>query len=118
MVKPTANEIKEGTTSKVQNSVDKKKNVPGLGALDEDDEFEEFETEGGLARHHLADTVDWPEENNMIPGTSNNTSGTNAASVVLDMSGSARSGGDHLWEDNWDDDDIEDDFSVALRYVL
>ena len=34
------------------------------------------------------------------------------------MSGSARSGGDHLWEDNWDDDDIEDEFSVALRYVL
>jgi len=33
------------------------------------------------------------------------------------MSGSARSGGDHLWEDNWDDDDIEDEFRVALRYV-
>lgn len=58
--------------------------------------------------------TDWPEENNMIPGASNN----NSASVVLDMSGSTRSGGDHLWEDNWDDDDIEDDFSVALRYVL
>jgi len=51
----------------------------------------------------------------MIPGASNNAAGSNAASVVLDMSGSTRSGGDHLWEDNWDDDDIEDDFSVALR---
>lgn len=30
--------------------------------------------------------------------------------------GAAKSGGDKLWEDNWDDDDIEDDFSVQLRY--
>ena len=32
--------------------------------------------------------------------------------------GAAKSGGDQLWEDNWDDDDIEDDFSVQLRCVL
>ena len=25
--------------------------------------------------------------------------------------GAAKSGGDKLWEDNWDDDDIEDDFA-------
>ena len=31
--------------------------------------------------------------------------------------GAAKSGGDKLWEDNWDDDDIEDDFSVQLRYA-
>ena len=31
--------------------------------------------------------------------------------------GAAKSGGDKLWEDNWDDDDIEDDFSVQLRCV-
>jgi 26 proteasome complex subunit DSS1 len=24
----------------------------------------------------------------------------------------------HLWEDNWDDDDVEDDFSVQLRNEL
>ena len=24
---------------------------------------------------------------------------------------------DKLWEDNWDDDDVEDDFSVQLRWV-
>ena len=23
-----------------------------------------------------------------------------------------------IWEDNWDDDNVEDDFSVQLRYVL
>lgn len=33
------------------------------------------------------------------------------------MSGDRAAGADHLWEDNWDDDDIEDDFSLALRYV-
>jgi 26 proteasome complex subunit DSS1 len=33
------------------------------------------------------------------------------------MSGDRAAGADHLWEDNWDDDDIEDDFSLALRCV-
>lgn len=23
----------------------------------------------------------------------------------------------NVWEDNWDDDNVEDDFSVQLRYV-
>ena len=31
--------------------------------------------------------------------------------------GAAKSGGDKLWEDNWDDDDVEDDFSAQLRCV-
>lgn len=31
--------------------------------------------------------------------------------------GSAKSGGDKLWEDDWDDDDVEDEFNVQLRYV-
>ena len=29
--------------------------------------------------------------------------------------GAANSSGDKLWEDNWDDDDLEDEFSVQLR---
>lgn len=29
--------------------------------------------------------------------------------------GAAKSEGDKLWEDNWDDDDIEEAFSVQLR---
>uniref|UniRef100_A0AAR2KAB2 26S proteasome complex subunit SEM1 n=1 Tax=Pygocentrus nattereri TaxID=42514 RepID=A0AAR2KAB2_PYGNA len=24
----------------------------------------------------------------------------------------------HVWEDNWDDDNVEDDFSNQLRYLL
>ena len=31
--------------------------------------------------------------------------------------GAVKPDGDKLWEDNWDDDDIEEDFSVQLRYV-
>ncbi|KAI9314394.1 DSS1/SEM1 family-domain-containing protein [Dichotomocladium elegans] len=55
--------------------------VPQLGALEEDDEFEEFAAE------------DW-----------------NEADEDLDDS--------HFWEDNWDDDDVEDDFSKQLRAEL
>ena len=29
--------------------------------------------------------------------------------------GAAKSQGDKLWEDNWDDDDVEEDFSEQLR---
>jgi DSS1/SEM1 family len=32
--------------------------------------------------------------------------------------GAAKSEGDKLWEDNWDDDDIEEEFSAQLRYAL
>ncbi|KAG6373435.1 DHS-like NAD/FAD-binding domain-containing protein [Boletus reticuloceps] len=51
----------------------KSDDVPHLGVLEEDDEFEEFEC------------------------------------------AAANASGDKLWEDNWDDDDIEDEFSVQLR---
>lgn len=93
-----------------------KPSIPSLGALDEDDEFEEFETEGASRR--TTDSADWPDSET-VPNSAQNSgfAPTDGASVALDMSGSARSGGDHLWEDNWDDDDIEDDFSNALRYV-
>ncbi|KAG2235701.1 26S proteasome complex subunit DSS1 [Thamnidium elegans] len=58
-----------------------KKNLAQLGALEEDDEFEEFAAE------------DWGE----------NEEDQNDA---------------HFWEDNWDDDDVEDDFSKQLRAEL
>lgn len=53
-----------------------------LGLLEEDDEFEEFETE------------DWNE----VDKDAENEKELN------------------LWEDNWDDDNIEDDFTMQLRY--
>ncbi|CDH54036.1 predicted protein [Lichtheimia corymbifera JMRC:FSU:9682] len=64
-----------------QNGDQPQKDVPQLGALEEDDEFEEFAAE------------DWAE-----------------AEEDKDDS--------HFWEDNWDDDDIEDDFSKQLRAEL
>jgi hypothetical protein len=47
-----------------------------------------------------------------------NDSETDLAHLAGAAPGSAKSGGDKLWEDNWDDDDIEDEFSVQLRCVL
>ena len=78
------------------------KSAPQLGALEEDDEFEEFAAEGinRIARNLLAwahtdsvFSIDWEE-------TEEDTEDA------------------HFWEDNWDDDDIEDDFSKQLRLVL
>ncbi|RXW12544.1 hypothetical protein EST38_g13310 [Candolleomyces aberdarensis] len=65
-----------------------------LGVLEEDDEFEEFAA------------ADWDD------------SETDLAHLGGAAPGAAKSSGDKLWEDNWDDDDIEDDFSVQLRSEL
>ncbi|KAI0784150.1 DSS1/SEM1 family-domain-containing protein [Abortiporus biennis] len=65
-----------------------------LGVLEEDDEFEEFAV------------ADWEDHQ------------TDLAHLGGTAPGAAQSGGDKLWEDNWDDDDIEDDFSVQLRSEL
>ncbi|KDQ57338.1 hypothetical protein JAAARDRAFT_157550 [Jaapia argillacea MUCL 33604] len=67
---------------------------PHLGVLEEDDEFEEFPV------------ADWDD------------SQTDLAHLGGATPGAAKSGGDKLWEDNWDDDDIEDEFSVQLRNEL
>ncbi|KAG2181505.1 hypothetical protein INT44_008318 [Umbelopsis vinacea] len=79
--------------------------APQLGALEEDDEFEEFAAEGKgivsgseLIMKHRAliftwhSVTDWEE-------TEEDTEDA------------------HFWEDNWDDDDVEDDFSKQLRLV-
>lgn len=85
-----------------------------LGVLEEDDEFEEFPVAGEHG-HHPEPTkgpfmltltgVDWDDAQ------------TDLAHLGGAAPGAAKSGGDKLWEDNWDDDDVEDDFSVQLRYV-
>ena len=59
-------------------------NKTELGLLEEDDEFEEFETE------------DWQQDEK-------------EAADEKDV---------NLWEDNWDDDNIEDDFTNQLRFVF
>ncbi|KAL5525584.1 hypothetical protein ACEPAG_6920 [Sanghuangporus baumii] len=65
-----------------------------VNVLEEDDEFEEFEVQ------------DWDDAQ------------TDLAHLGGTAPGAAKSGGDKLWEDNWDDDDVEDEFSVQLRGEL
>ncbi|KAG5644378.1 hypothetical protein DXG03_008606 [Asterophora parasitica] len=80
------------STSKVADQ--KPEATQHLGVLEEDDEFEEFEV------------ADWDD------------SQTDLAHLAGAAPGAAKSGGDKLWEDNWDDDDIEDEFSTQLRNEL
>jgi 26 proteasome complex subunit DSS1 len=90
--------------------------VPTLGVLEEDDEFEEFPVQGaylsfigrpGASRStHVLSSSDWDD------------SQTHMAKLGGAAPGAAQSGGNKLWEDNWDDDDVEEDFSVQLRCVL
>ncbi|CAO3646998.1 unnamed protein product [Cunninghamella blakesleeana] len=69
------------TESQTQAQDPTKKTSTPLGALEEDDEFEEFAAE------------DWANGDEDKDDT-------------------------HYWEDNWDDDDIEDDFSQQLKAEL
>lgn len=73
----------------------------GPATLEEDDEFEDFPVEGERpfssatrtenARADMSDT-DWAQEDTEVP-----------------------SGTTHLWEESWDDDDENEDFSKQLR---
>lgn len=40
---------------------------------------------------------------------------TEIANLTNATSSGTKSSADNLWEDNWDDDDVEDDFSKQLR---
>ncbi|CAE6427415.1 unnamed protein product [Rhizoctonia solani] len=83
------------TSSDTKMDVDglKKKQIPALGVLEEDDEFEEFPAQ------------DWEDRD------------TDIANLTSASSGGTKSSADNLWEDNWDDDDVEDDFSKQLRLM-
>lgn len=64
--------------------------LPKLGLLEEDDEFEEFPVEGKHFRFIFYLLLDWTE--------------TNGTKLELEE-----------WEADWDDENIEDDFSIQLR---
>ncbi|SGZ12293.1 BQ5605_C028g10493 [Microbotryum silenes-dioicae] len=82
-----------------------------LPALHEDDEFEEFASQ------------DWDDSatySNVLASKSGPTGAGGAAAATAAAGTEAqqqqqKQGLDSLWQDNWDDDDVEDDFSVALR---
>ncbi|KDN52885.1 hypothetical protein K437DRAFT_253835 [Tilletiaria anomala UBC 951] len=106
--------------------------IPQLGVLDEDDEFEEFETQdwsdADTALAHLSNKA--VQISSAAGATGGQDQGAApGASVGLSIAGGNATGGgsagsasggpaDHLWQDNWDDDDVEDDFSKALRAEL
>lgn len=74
-----------------------------LGVLEEDDEFEEFPVEGKYLRvmcmnckicnDCFVSIKDWKDKDK----------------DEQDIS---------VWEDNWEDDNVEDDFNKQLRYVV
>ncbi|KAJ7183189.1 DSS1/SEM1 family-domain-containing protein [Mycena filopes] len=90
----TASSSSKATETKVAAEKPKEARQAQLGVLEEDDEFEEFPV------------ADWDDAQ------------TDLAHLGGSAPGAAKSGGDKLWEDNWDDDDIEDEFSVQLRNEL
>jgi len=67
--------------------------------LEEDDEFEDFPVE------------DWSPADTELPG---------ATSSNAQPTGSAARGevSEHLWEESWDDDDTNEEFSTQLREEL
>ena len=107
--------------SKVDNSSTnqptKEDAIPGLGVLEEDDEFEEFPVQGKYA--HVPNFRSVAYASLIIPNTSDwDDSQTDLANLAGAGPAGSAAGGDKLWEDNWDDDDIEEEFSTQLRLVV
>lgn len=80
-----------------------------LGLLEEDDEFEEFPAEGEL--------LWWQQRNQSINSNLDDNELTNCWMIfsLTDWQGKDNDEELTIWEDNWDDDDIEDDFSKQLK---
>lgn len=79
---------------------DKDKSKIDLGLLEEDDEFEEFPAEGNKSIYSigiLENTI------SLVPEWADSKDGEDDVNV---------------WEDNWDDDNVEDDFNQQLRAQL
>ena len=83
------------------------KKAVDLGLLEEDDEFEEFPAESKSSKNNLSplgtllinDTI-WIM--NLLLTTEWEAKDEDPTDV-------------NVWEDNWDDDTVEDDFSIQLR---
>jgi 26 proteasome complex subunit DSS1 len=84
--------------------------------LEEDDEFEDFPVEGMQHTLHYIPIY-------LSPCSPPTTTTTNPPSQPTDWtaeeselpSNSAGAGTTHLWEESWDDDDENEDFSKQLR---
>lgn len=54
--------------------------------------------------------IDWDDKDTTLAHLNKEGGATG-----LSISGERNGADDHLWEDNWDDDDVEDDFGKVLR---
>nr|ODN80243.1 26S proteasome complex subunit DSS1 [Cryptococcus depauperatus CBS 7841]ODN92334.1 26S proteasome complex subunit DSS1 [Cryptococcus depauperatus CBS 7855] len=70
----------------------KKKDLPRLGALEDDDEFPDFPPD-----KHLMDN------------------GNNINDTLMKVGAGPQ---DNWWEDSWDDDDVAEDFAKQLRTAI
>lgn len=76
-----------------------------LGLLEEDDEFEEFPAEGT----YVALLIEY----------FCNLTSKSLIHIMIDWTAKDEDSEDiSVWEDNWDDDDVEDDFNQQLRYYF
>jgi 26 proteasome complex subunit DSS1 len=78
-------------------NADTKKPSKVLVSLEEDDEFEDFPIEG---MHDCIQTI---------------TSYINSILIDWDDNETKLDGPETLWEEKWDDDDADDEFSIQLR---
>ncbi|CAG8442208.1 5903_t:CDS:2 [Funneliformis caledonium] len=94
-----------GDKQQQQQTPAQKETIPQLGALEEDDEFEEFASEEVEKWNPLTLIQIWSLSFNFALDT-------------LDWNETEEDQETHLWEDNWDDEDVEDDFSKQLRLEI
>lgn len=88
------------TTADSTTPADNKNPAKVLVSLEEDDEFEDFPVEG-TRNFNCNDQIH-----------------TNHEKDWNDADSKAQDGPETLWEEKWDDDDADDEFSTQLRYVL
>jgi len=92
-----------------------KKELPTLLPLEDDDEFEEFKAEGKSSNSQIVN------QSGRLTGAGliSDWDAKDSYGASLAKTGApGKTGLDSLWEDNWDDDDVADDFSAQLRGEL
>lgn len=89
---------------------DKDKAKVDLGLLEEDDEFEEFPAEGEIIKSKQIDDNDKQNSKHLFIQFQDWADSTESA-VEEELS---------VWEDNWDDDnlDVMDDFNEQLKQQM
>lgn len=89
-----------------------------LGLLEEDDEFEEFPADGNLFHHYtccyrISCCILNEKCSEIYLGLYVKEE---MFDTFVDWTGKEEDADDvNVWEDNWDDDNVEDDFSQQLR---